>query len=105
MYIYTHTYSHTQWGHTHTHTHTFTPDLDCLLKEPLDLVEKSECEAADWLGDEAPDCEHDLSGAQSVETHMQHISHANVPERRNLSADVIYNEMIHTSRRKHIYTA
>lgn len=47
--------------------HIRTTDLDCLLNEPLDLVEESECEAADWLGDEAPDCEHDLSAAQSVE--------------------------------------
>lgn len=29
---------------------------------------ESECDAADWLGEEAPDWEHDLSAAQSEET-------------------------------------
>lgn len=29
---------------------------------------ESECEATDWLGEEAPDWEHDLSAAQSEET-------------------------------------
>lgn len=48
-----------------------TTDLDCLRREPLDLAEESVCADADWLGDGAPDCVHDLSAAQSVDTHRR----------------------------------
>lgn len=45
----------------------YTTDLDCLLREPLDLMEPCVCKEVAWLGEDDADCGH-LSAAQSADT-------------------------------------